>query len=76
MVAHWDFYYCCANVTGSADRKELLACLIYVVQNSPDKLLRGLWRHLLSAHELLPDEVANKMVRHQGLAFDILRGPC
>jgi hypothetical protein len=50
-------------VPGSADRKELLACLLYVLQNSPDRLLRGLWRHIQSEQETLDDETANTMVR-------------
>lgn len=53
----------CLCGPGSADRKELLACLLYVLQNSPDRLLRGLWRHILSEQETLDDETANTMVR-------------
>lgn len=51
-----------AQGPGSSDRKELLACLLYVLQNSPQRLSRGLWRHLMSDKEMLGDPVADKMV--------------
>jgi hypothetical protein len=57
-----------ALVKHQQDRRELLACLIYVLQNSPNKLLRGLWRHILSADDVLQDDVANRIVQQSAAA--------